>query len=249
LNALICVALPSSPMRQSLSGASLSDVLNTVFLSGNVLTGGLGKTAAFAILVPIGYLLIASAVILLGCRKFEYSFHVMCGALLLAVLGLAYYGIESTNLELLVIGLIGVVCGYMSSSQITRLTDHPFAALFVYGAYLLAITLWGVPFPLRVAGVFLTTMLIYLVGAKASDTGFLYGRMVLLGKYSLFGYISQIAILQILRRLMDDPQLEFGLMAISFVAGFALTMLSVEVMQWSRTKLPFIDKIYQAVFA
>jgi len=38
-------------------------------------------------------------------------------------------------------------------------------------------------------------MVIYLVGISGSDSGKIRSEVILLGKYSLFGYISQIAIL------------------------------------------------------
>jgi peptidoglycan/LPS O-acetylase OafA/YrhL len=249
LNALICVLFADSPMRRMLSGNELPEALSTIFLTGNLVVEGIGKTAAFSILVPIGYLLIASAFILLACRLFKYSFHLVCGVLLASIVLLSLRGIESANLELLTIGLIGVICGYATSSQIENLMRRAYVVVLLYAAYLAAITRWGTPLVLRISGVFLTTMLIYTIGARLGQNGFAYRRMILLGKYSLFGYISQIAILQILRRLLNDPDLGYGLMAVSFVAGFTLTMISVEVLDWLRPRSVAVEKLYRVVFA
>lgn len=249
LNVLICLLLPAAPMRRMLSENALADGLSAIFLSGNVLVDGIGKTAAFAILVPIGYLLIASSFIILSCRFFKYTFHLVCGVLLAGIVLAAFYGVESTNLELIAIGLIGVVCGYARSSQIEKLIGHPYAVALAYCAYLFAITAWGLPFALRIAGVFLTTVVIYMVGTRAGEGRFGNRRTTLLGKYSLFAYICQIAILQVLRRILDTADLGYGLLAVSFVAGFALTTISVEVVDWLRPRSVTFDKLYRAAFA
>ena len=78
-----------------------------------------------AILVPISYLLMVSALLLMACRSFKYAFHAICDLLYLAVFVLGLRDIESVNLELLTIGLLGVVCGFISNIEIVKLVSRP----------------------------------------------------------------------------------------------------------------------------
>jgi hypothetical protein len=100
-----------------------------------------------------------------------------------------------------------------------------------------------------VVGVLLTVMLVYIVGAKTGEPGLLRRHIVVLGKYSLFGYISQIAILQVLHRVLNPVPMGPGLLATSLVAGFALTSMSVEVVDRVRPKSKVIDGLYRVGFA
>jgi hypothetical protein len=223
--------------------------LYAIFVTGNVFVDRSGKAAAFAILVPISYLLMASAFILILCRFFKYSFHVICGLLLLSIAILSGYGIHSLNLEHLTIGLLGIVFGYASGTDIRKVAEHPYAIMLAYCAYLTAITLWDVPFGLRMVGVVLSVALIYMVGASSGEPGKVRQHIIILGKYSLFGYISQIAILQVLHRGLSHLNLRTEVLVISFVAGFALTMISVELVDRIRPRSVSADRLYRAVFA
>jgi len=100
-----------------------------------------------------------------------------------------------------------------------------------------------------VAGVLLTVMLIYIVGAKSGEPGILRRHILVLGKYSLFGYISQIAILQMLHRALSPFPFGAGLLVASLVAGFGLTSISVEVVDRIRPKSKVVNRLYRAVFA
>ena len=92
-------------------------------------------------------------------------------------------------------------------------------------------------------------MVIYLVGISGSDSGIIKSEVILLGKYSLFGYISQIAILQILAASLRHFNLGFAVLSLSFVAAFALTIVSVEVVDRARARAASMDRLYKAVFA
>jgi hypothetical protein len=71
----------------------------------------------------------------------------------------------------------------------------------------------------------------------------------LLGKYSLLGYIAQIAILQILSAGYHRLHLGAVMFAISFPAAFLLTIASVQVTDFLRGRAAGMDKLYKAVFA
>lgn len=229
---------------------SFLDVRNffTVFVSGNVAVVG-GKLVSFSILLPISYLLMLSGMLMLPYRFFRYTFHVVCVFLLLSIMALGLIGTESSNLELITIGMLGVLAGFMPIAAINDFVRHPYMLGLAYLCYTIAITIWGVPFALQLAGVPLSLMVIYLVGISGSDSGTISSEVILLGKYSLFGYISQIAILQILAASLRHINLGFSMLSVSFIAAFALTIISVEILDRLRARVASMDRLYKLVFA
>jgi hypothetical protein len=220
----------------------------TIFVSGNLAVAG-GKIASFSILVSISYLLMFSGVLMLPYRRYKYTFHLACVLLFLSILILRLSGAESYNLELVTIGVLGILAGFQPIEAINRLVRHPYLLVFAYVSYTIAITIWNVPFLLLIVGVFLSLMVIYLIGASGGESGAIRGEVILLGKYSLFGYVSQIAILQILIVGFRHISLGVPALVISFFAAFALTVLSVEVADRARARTASVDRLYKAVFA
>jgi hypothetical protein len=208
-----------------------------------------GKLVSFSILVPISYLLMFSGALMLPYRRYKYTFHVVCLVLFLSILVLELTGVQCSNLESITIGMLGVLTGFKPIEAIDRFVRHPYALAFAYLCYTIAIAIWNVPFPLLILGVALSLMVIYLVGANGSEFGAIRSEVILLGKYSLFGYVSQIAILQIL--IVGFRHISLGLPAlvISFFAAFALTVVSVEVADRARARSSSVDRLYKAVFA
>jgi hypothetical protein len=220
-----------------------------IYVTGNVLIAGAGKGAAFYILVPISYLLLLSAALSIASRSYRYIFHVMFTAFLLGILVLYFRGVASPNLELLSIGLLGVICGYVPMDKIRAFVRHPYWLAIAYLSYVGIITVWNVVYPLQVVGVCLSLMVLYLLGEQSGPPGMVRCRVILLGKYSLFGYIAQIAILQLLRRGERYIDSENTILAVSFFLAFALTMVSVEGLDHARAGSKTVDRLYKAVFA
>ena len=203
----------------------------------------------FNILVPISFLLLLSALLLIACRFYRYSFHAACLSFYLCILILESRGIVIANLELLAIGSLGVICGYLPIKTINAIMRHPYILVTAYLCYIIAITIWGALYPLQVFGVGLTLMLLYIVGAKKGEPGRARGHIILLGKYSLFAYIAQIAVLQLLRTGLRHIAVGAGALGLSFFAAFALTMISVEVADRLRARAAIVDRLYRAVFS
>ena len=220
----------------------------TVFVSGNLQVAD-GKLVSFSILVPISYLLMLSGALIRPYRFYKYTFHVVCVFLLLSILVLGFIDVQSPNLEFIAIGMLGVLTGFMPIATINDLVRHSYMLGLAYLCYTIAITIWNVPFSLQMVGVPLSLMVIYLVGISGSDPGKMRGTVILLGKYSLFGYISQIAILQLLAASLRHFNFGFVLLSVSFVAAFALTIISVEVVDRLRARVASMDRLYRAVFA
>ena len=145
--------------------------------------------------------------------------------------------------------MFGVFTGFVPIAAINDFVRHPYMLGIAYLCYTIAITIWNVPFSLQVVGVPLSLMVIYLVAISGNDGGKVKSEVILLGKYSLFGYISQIAMLQILAASLRHANFGFVMLSVSFVAAFALTIMSVEVVDRLRARVLSMDRLYKAVFA
>jgi peptidoglycan/LPS O-acetylase OafA/YrhL len=230
--------------------ANLLDPKNilTVFVTGNF-SSTAGKIVSFSILVPIAYLLMFSGALVLPYRFFRYTFHAVCSVFLLSIWALYSIGAQSQNLDLVTIGMLGALIGFVPIAKVNEFVRHPYLLAFAYVLYTIAITIWDVRYPLQIVGVCLSVMVIYLVGAADGESGRIRSEVVLLGKYSLFGYISQIAILQILSASARHLDLGITVLVISFPVAFALTIVSVEVVDRIRTASRRMDGLYKAVFS
>lgn len=225
-----------------------TNTIASIFLSGNVLTTA-GKTVAFYILVPISYLLLVAAALLPPYRSFRYTFHTVCAFFLFCILVLNLKGFHSPNLEFLTIGILGVLVGFIPIDKINRVVKHSNALAIAYVCYAIAITILNVPFLLLVVGASLSVAALYLLGLKGEESSRARRHVILLGKYSLLGYIAQIAILQILSAGLRRTDFGRANLGASFVAAFALTMISVEVVDRVRAKSMIVDQLYRTVFA
>jgi hypothetical protein len=227
-------------------GQSLSSKLKTIYLTGNF---GHGKIAAFTILVPISYLLIMSACLLLVNKNYKYVFPIACLLFFASDLILGWNGFSSGNLDLVTIGLLGASLGCISIQKINSVFRYTYLLLFFYACYLLAITVWDVVYPLQILGVCLTLLLIYNVGLLGERPGRTRRLAILLGRYSLLSYILQIMILQMLHRVSRHNNWEeFGFWA-SLPLALVLMSLVVEAVDWSRTKSTVVNTMYQIVFS
>ena len=212
-------------------------------------TGDVDKAVSFYILIPISYLLMLSGLLVIALRHNRYVFHAAYLFLLVVIVALDAHGLKNQNIEIVAIGMLGVVAGFAPIAQINSLVRHRYVLILAYCSYLMAITKWNVPYPLETAGTFLSVMIIYRLGAVDWPSGLAHDEIILLGKYSLFGYISQIAILQLLEVGLGHLSNEGAKLIISLVAGLALTVLSVVLMDRARKWGVPIDRTYRAVFS
>jgi peptidoglycan/LPS O-acetylase OafA/YrhL len=221
--------------------------LFAVFVSGNLPTGS--KLISFSILVPISYLLMFSGILMLPYRLYRYTFHIVCVVLLSSIVILGVLGLGSYDLEFITIGMLGALAGFVPIETLNAFVRHPYMVALAYVCYAIAITIWNVPFALLVVGTSLSLTVIYLIGASGSESGKIRSEIILLGKYSLLGYISQVAILQILSAGFHRLSLGVPELILSFFAAFVLTIASVEAMDRARAKMAGVDGLYRMIFA
>lgn len=223
-------------------------ILVSIFISGNFPVEG-PKLVSFSILVPISYLLIVSGALMLSYRRYRYTFHVACFSLLLASLIFGYVGDRNYNLEFVAVGMLGVLTGFVPIRRIDTFGKRPFLLAFAYSGYLIAITIWNVPFILLIVAALLNLCILYLVGSRGNRASAVRNEVILLGKYSLFGYISQVAILQVLSKAYQRVDLGVARLPTSFFAAIVFTILAVEFVDRARAKSRGADRLYKAIFS
>jgi hypothetical protein len=223
----------------------LRDIWTGSRIGSALITGDAGT--AFSILLPIAYLLALTPLLLRGSEAIGVSIPVLSVAAVISALALDYVGAINPHIELLAIGCLGLGVGKrLPSAQVDF--RNTTAAVIGYAAYLVAIRRWGASFPLQVVGVPLTIWLIYAFGNVALRTWSASRQVILLGQYSLFAYVAQIAILRILRLfLQPDTINELGL-AFILVLATALTLASVHAVIRVRRRYRYCDYMYRAVF-
>jgi peptidoglycan/LPS O-acetylase OafA/YrhL len=248
LNALVYAALPRVQVPFSFWGKSLASLSWAAFVAGTS-TAPIGqKSVIFNILVPIAYLLIVSAVAVLTRRVRYASYCTLC-LLIAAVISIRFWNLEDMYLDLLMVGVLGVVVGFAGSEQMAFVVSHPYILTMLYCLFLAVITIWGVPLPLQIASVILTTALLYTAGSRLATPGAVRRRTISLGKYSLLGYIAQIAILQGLRKISWLSQHGVGASLGALLLGVLLTVAVVETVDIARQRSKVANSLYRLVFA
>jgi peptidoglycan/LPS O-acetylase OafA/YrhL len=248
LNALVTFV----PARFEVRLDALATFLRNIcwaFIVANPTASAGQKSVAFSMLVPIAYLLILSAGVVILTRRVRYAFRYTLLVLIVAVMLSYAYGMVSSYLDLLMIGVLGVVIGFAKREQIAFVLSHPYVLIALYCCYLSAITFWHMTLPLQVASVILTTALLYIAGSGRVLPGAAWRCTVLLGKYSLLGYISQIAMLQGLRKISWLSQHGVGVLLASLLLGTLLTVMIVEAADFARRRSTLADGLYRLVFA
>jgi hypothetical protein len=243
LNLAVHTLFSANYNRRQLGLDFLFDHLDSIFLTGEE------RTAVFEVLLPISYLLLLSAVLLKGCRIHRYFLQAVSGATLVLCLILAHQGLLVSNLDLLSMGLLGMVVGFIPLRWIGSVARHFILLLAAYLAYLAVITYWYPIYAVNIIGICLTLLLFYGLGVRVGDRGIIQQRIILLGRYSLLAYIVQIAVLQGLFRVLRYFAFGERNLAIGLLATSMLTLATIESVSYLRIKWSLLDRIYKAAFA
>ena len=249
LNALAYAALSRVQVPFSLWGKSLLGFSWAAFVVGTSRAADGEKSVIFNILVPIAYLLIVSAGVVGFTRRVKSAFYCTLGVLIAAIILIRFWDLDNLYLDLLMVGVLGVVSGFARSQQIAFVVGRPYLLTVLYCLFLAVITMWGVPLPLQIASVILTTALLYTAGSQSARPGAARRRTILLGKYSLLAYIAQIAILQGLRRIPFLSQHGIGAALGALLLCVLLTVMIGEAVDFARPKSKIANDLYRLVFA
>lgn len=214
-----------------------------IYISGNA-------KSLFWVLLPISYFLPVAGSLLIICGGNRL---LLCGVCCLVVLGVtasSLWSVSSPNLEMLGFGILGLACGTYPIDRLNGLYKYPFEFGALYLVYTVAISIWGVPYILQLVGVSLTVCLIYMIGIRHLVMKVAYDWIVMLGQYSLFGYIAQIGILHLVHKFIDYFDLpSIMALGISLTIACVLTIVTVLVLDEARKNIAVIRNMYQLVFA
>jgi peptidoglycan/LPS O-acetylase OafA/YrhL len=220
---------------RTLAVGNLLDNAADVYLTGN------GRWAIFQVLVPISYLLIIAAGLLKLCQSGKWFLRCLCAAVFAVIGILGRSGVELGTVNLLAFGILGMLFGYIPDRQLADSVHFVYWVALVYVGYIYAVSVWGYVYWLQVVGVCLSVALLYMVNVLSR-------RVIWLGQYSLFAYILQIAVLQVLIRVLPRAGIEQGKFVVAMVATSATIVLAVEVLRFCRSKSRTADFCYRAVF-
>jgi hypothetical protein len=204
---------------------------------------------SFSVLVPIAYVLIVSAGLFFIAKHRHPAYLICCLVLVACSAACEARGIQSGYLPTVSIGMLGVVVGHISIDKIDKLAAHSGLIFITYFAYLGAIALVNDSYLLQVFGVCATLLVIYWCGTRDVENSASGRIAILLGQYSLFSYIIQIVILQVLRGSLRGFTVGAGISAAAFASCIGGTILSVMVLKSGRRRAPALDTLYRAIFA
>jgi hypothetical protein len=209
---------------------------------------GGGQYAAFSILLPIAYLLLLAPLLIL-----LYHAHPLVPLIAISVTIFCITFLQgndySVNLALLNAGLIGVILGRVPDKALYLLRRYWYLPVTVYAGYVAFIHLvWQSRFD-QLLNAFLALAAIFSLCAAIGASAFAGRELLIVGKYSLLAYIVQIAVLQVLTRLIGRLE-PFTVPFYLQMAGIGLLMiLMAEGLQWARSRAVWVDASYRVIFA
>jgi hypothetical protein len=232
------------------SRGEITESLQTFFRNAfDIYAMGAGRFAAFEILLPIGYLLmLAPALIFLNyLHRLALPAIAVCLFAVCAVLD--HSGASSLNLNMLGAGTLGMVLGRCDFQRLNLLGRFWPVALLAYCIVALVGAVTGQTYLCQILGACAALALIYGLCVKFQEDGWLQGRLLRLGQYSLVSYIVQIGLLQIFVRLLGRPELWSAEFLLFLFGTLSIMTLFVEAVEWARTRSLGVETLYRAVFA
>lgn len=203
---------------------------------------------SFIILLSIGYLLLLSPLLLLLRSLKMWLVPAFAAGLVALCCYLEWVGLANYHINMIGAGVLGMAFGIIPLEKIGLLARRWGVVVPLYFGYRVCDFLVGNPYLVQSLGVCASLLLLYGVALVWSPGTFLYQQVVLLGRYSLFGYIFHLGVLQIIFRLPLPLSREISVMLIG-PATLIVTWLTTKLIEKLRATTPAFDAAYKAVFA
>lgn len=213
---------------------------------GVFLWGG-SRLAAFDVLLPIAHLLLLAPILLWLTLKHRIALAALTVALLGACAWLAQHGECPPNLALITAGVIGMLAGLLPSSALPRAARLLPLALLLYALHVFIGSRIGQTFLHQIVSAMLALVILYGLALLARKGSWTTERLLTLGRYSLVGYIGQIAILQLYSHVFGRPDPVSAGIVVMFLVSLILTIASVEGVHWAQHRSKFVQISYRAV--
>lgn len=207
------------------------------------------SAVAFAVLAPISYLLLIAPLLLLCVKAGRGAFAALTLLFLSATYAFELLWMGNAYLELLAIGVLGMLLGLMSQKLLANISS---ASGWIVGAnvlYLVVLTFWREVYPVQVIGVCCNVSLLYLLGTCMSSNGRVNYLIMELGQYSLLAYIVQIAVLLGIWKVLGRFELNLVTRCLALLCVVAVTVLWIRATHLARRKWPVMDLVYKWLFA
>lgn len=241
LNILINLTAIGNPNKAPLGVQQYLSNLTAIYTSGNT------KFVAFQILLPISYLLMLSPVVLFlhGFKK------VLIITTLLIAFCFSFLNIDSTNLDLGIVGLIGFSIGMvingLEGSFFIKHRSIIFAWLLICIFLMRYLSTNILAYSI---GIMIFLKLFYDFGKTVNLGNQISQVIILFGQYTLVCYIMQIVFLQGLLRILPRQGWGFGYETISiFIFANIFLLILCFLLRFFRDRYMFIDKSYKFVFS
>jgi fucose 4-O-acetylase-like acetyltransferase len=243
VNILIGLIFGQTPRGKSFGAEVIAANLSTVFLGGDK------SLAAFVILVPIAYTLIAVGLLTIVGR----SRWLPCAVAAALVAYCTRNPGAPFNVYFLSMGLAGAAAGVLVRPRAVAVADRWYVRVVLLcgsAAYMGAISvLQRDNALLYAAGIFFVLSAAYAHAKSLERSRVAFESLVILGRYSLFAYLAQIFFLQVLARVGSRPVMAWGLglipaaLTTAFLCGlcFALDRL--------RERSAGVGYAYRLIFA
>ena len=247
LNVLIHATISKNINGQDMSLQVIIDHIPLIF------TIGYQSAVEFPILLPIGYTLLAAVpIMILNKLKYYLLIFLIIAFALLTILDIMPY----FNIRCLMTGIGGILSGLIYNEQ----KDNLSSSFFIYAgiSFLLIFIVLIIPFAFDprkyfVIYYFYINVIIYnlrTLGSYLNPSRILTKQIIKFGQYSLFLYLAQIFILQIIRGIFNfriesitiDHLIIFAAVNLFFIALCYL----IDYLRW---KILIIDKAYRSIFA
>ena len=209
---------------------------------------GRPNLVAFDILLPISYTIIISLILLTARLTRPLSSILLTVSIISACLFMEYRGAIIYNINMISAGIIGMALGFIPISLIDKYSKS-------WGSYIsLTICLTIVYFAghnyfTQMFSTILTLFILYIIGLKVNLSQITNMQIILLGQYSLAGYILQIVFLKFYFSFIPLWKIGKLEIVITVLLITFLTYLSVHILDYARMKSRYIDTLYKTVFA
>lgn len=235
-------SLVDSTHNRHLGLGVLLDHIDVIFLDGQQ------RASVFGVLLPISYLLLLSAILLPIAQRVRYAIHLVAGGTFVLCLLLEPRGLLAPNLDLVSMGLLGMLFGFASRAALDLVGKYLLFLVLAYLGYSLAVRFRYPTYAMNTVGVCLSLLLLYAVGLRFASNGMVGRSITLLGNYSLLSYLAQIAILQLLFRICRHFGVLTGDIVVPFFATTVLTLGCITLTDALRHRFGLADRAYKMVF-
>lgn len=213
-----------------------------------VYLGAAGHVASYPILTSIGYLLCLAPLLLWIGSLNRWVLPLLAVALVMFCSVMEWKASVGYHLGMISAGIIGSAFGLLPLQRITSFARKSFLAIALYASYRTCSYFIGDPYALQLTGVVTGLLLLYSLALKLPVETHIYKDVVLLGKYSLFGYIMQLGIIQATVRIFGPFTTPLAVVTLTLVA-LAATWAATVTVHRLRAKARLVDVTYKAAFA